>query len=114
MCLGDGTFPKQTVYPTASGPASVAVGDFDSNHQSDIVVANAGNNSISILISHGNGTFHKQRIFSVDSSPCCVITGDFNNDQKLDVALAFTGANKVGILLGPWSRQWNISRREDL
>ena len=47
---GDGTFAAPVDYAVGSNPQSVAVGDFNADGKADIVTANNGSNSISILL----------------------------------------------------------------
>ena len=52
-------FKNTTVYSTGSAPqpTSVAIADFNNDNRSDIVVANSGRDSLSILLALSNGTF---------------------------------------------------------
>jgi hypothetical protein len=101
---GDGTFSNQTTYSTDydSRPSSIAVGDFNNDNRSDIIVTNSGTGTISLFLGYGNGAFSSQITFSIGSSsdPWSITIGDFNNDSRLDVAVANSGTNNVGIFLG--------------
>jgi len=46
---GDGTFQPQQTYGVGSSPSSVAVGDLGNGHL-DLVVANQGANTVSVLL----------------------------------------------------------------
>ena len=87
-------------YSTASYPLSVAVGDFNNDTRQDIVVANAGSNTVSVLLGYGNGSFQDQMTYSVGSEPFSVAAGDFNNDTRLDIVVANYDSDNVSILLG--------------
>ncbi|CAF2835608.1 unnamed protein product [Rotaria sp. Silwood2] len=99
----------------SSQPRSVAVGDFNNDHQMDIVVANSGTNTIGIFLSQDNGTFTNEQIYStgLDSRPYSLVVNDFNNDTYLDIAVANYGTNNIGIFLGnhngTFSNQKSIS-----
>jgi hypothetical protein len=100
---GDGTFASQTTYQTGygSGPAGVAVGDFNNDSRPDIAVANAWANNVGVLLGNGDGTFPFLLCnYEIDSHPSSVAVGDFNNDSRLDIAFANSGSDNVGILLG--------------
>jgi hypothetical protein len=60
-----GTFEGKATYSTGSGssPYMVAVGDFNNDHQLDIIVANFGTNNVGILLGFGNGSFMSQTAF---------------------------------------------------
>ncbi|CAF2841430.1 unnamed protein product [Rotaria sp. Silwood2] len=83
---GYGTFTSQANYSTGNNsyPNSVAVGDFNQDHQLDIAIINSGTNSIGIFLGNWNGTFSSL----------------FDNDTALDLAVANYGTNNIAILLG--------------
>jgi hypothetical protein len=87
---------------SSSGPASLAVADFDNDTRLDIVVANNGANNFMILFGSGYGTFVSQTTYSTGngSQPCWVAVGDFNNDNRLDIVVANSGTNSIGVFLG--------------
>jgi subtilase family serine protease len=99
---GDGTFGTATNSPIPVGknPTGVAVGDFNNDGNLDLVVANGGDNTLSVLVGNGDGTFKGAVSYPVGSSPTAVAVGDFNGDGKQDVAVANAGSNTVSILLG--------------
>jgi hypothetical protein len=101
---GDGTFSNQTTYSTDYGsePSSVAIGDFNNDSRSDIIVANNGTGTISLFLGYGDGIFSNQTIFSTDTSsgPWSIILGDFNNDSRLDIAVANYLADNLGVFVG--------------
>jgi len=84
------------------GLRSVAVGDFNNDNWSDIVVANRAINSIAVFLGHGDGRFGSQTMYPTGSysTPYMVAVGDFNNDHRLDIAVANVGTNNIGIFMG--------------
>ncbi len=54
---GDGTFQAAVNYDTGTGPRSIATGDFNSDGNTDLVVANTDSNNVSVLLGNGDGTF---------------------------------------------------------
>lgn len=114
---GDATFAGQTLYSTGFGshPNSVAVGDFNNNTLSDIVVANYGINSIGVLLGYGNGSFTTPILTSIGSSrPISLATGDFNNDNILDIAVVNYGVFNVAILVGLKNGSFRIDATYDM
>ncbi|CAF5161673.1 unnamed protein product, partial [Rotaria sp. Silwood1] len=89
---GDGSFQNQVTYSTGyqSFPASVVIGDFNQDNQSDIGVANFNANNVGIFLGYGNGSFSSVVPYSTGdgSSPQCAVVGDFNNDKILDIAVS--------------------------
>ncbi len=103
--LGDGGFGPQTLQFVGTGPASVAVGNFNGDDHIDLAAANYGNNgvgnSISVLLGLGDGSFGPQTTFAVGTGPFSVAVGDFNADGIPDLAVANDSTiGTVSVLLG--------------
>jgi hypothetical protein len=91
-------------------PQSVITGDFNGDGKLDIAVANAADNTptvlvgskIAVFLGNGNGTFPSPVFYSTGphSFPFALVTGDFNNDGKADLAVADEGVNRIVVLLG--------------
>jgi predicted Zn-dependent protease with MMP-like domain len=101
---GDGTFINQMTYSTGLGsnPSCVEVGDFNGDNRLDIVVANAGTDTVLVLLGYGNGMFGIPIINPMHhgSQPQSIAIGDFNNDNRLDIAVALLQNGVVSVLLG--------------
>ena len=93
-------FNEITTFSTGSTPQpdSVAVGTFDNDHQSLIVTANSGNDSLNILFISNN----TEMTYSIgkNSQPTYVITRDINNDQQLDIISVNSKSNSISVILG--------------
>ncbi|CAF0862020.1 unnamed protein product [Adineta ricciae] len=100
----NGSFIKGEVYSTGSNskPYSVAIGDFNDDNQSDIVVANYNSDNIMIFVRQLDGTFVVSGIYSTgdSSAPYSIIVAYLNEDKWLDIAVANYGANYVVVFLG--------------
>ena len=68
--------------------------------KADIVVANIGSNTVSVLLGNGNGTFQAQQTFATGNDPISVAVGDVTGDGKADIVVANAGSNTVSALLG--------------
>ena len=72
---GDGTF--QAAVSFAAGNAlsawSVAVGDFNGDGNPDLVRANTGANTVSMLLGNGDGTFQSAVGFAAGPGPTSVV-----------------------------------------
>ena len=85
-----------------AGPQAFAVADFDGDGKPDLVTANGGGNSVSVLLNNGTGGFSAAvgSPFAVGAAPAFVAVGDFNGDGKPDIVTADSGGNTVTVLLG--------------
>ncbi len=97
---GDGTFtaaPNETIQ-VGSDPQGIAIGDLNGDGIPDIVVANAGSDSVSVLLGKSDGTFTALARFvlsqaGIDTSflahfqPGSIAIADVNNDGKPDLVL---------------------------
>jgi len=82
------------------GPISIYSGDVVGDSSIDLVVANIGDNTISILTGANNGSFSTQPAISVDTSPIFVSSGDLNNDTNADITVVSNGESKIEIIPG--------------
>lgn len=84
---------------TSTGPIALAVGDINGDGKQDVVTADYGSNTISILIGDGQGhlTFIQAKV--AGTHPRGVALGDFNNDGKQDVVAANSGSNTISVWL---------------
>ena len=76
---GPGIFPVEQ-FLVGNGPGAVAAGDFDGDGTSDLVTANMGDGSVSVLLGRGDGTLTAPIAYTVGSNPYSVAVGDFNGD----------------------------------
>ncbi len=95
---GDGTFQPPTLY--ASGPASVAVADFNSDTIPDVVTANTYGDDVSVLLGNGDGSFQAALSFAAGDVPTSVAVADLDGDTVPDLVTANSNSNDVSVLLG--------------
>ena len=101
------TFPVSTL-TTGAGPISVATGILRSSTSTttnpdlfeDVIVANNGDNTVSVFLGNGDGTFGAGTTFATGNGPTFVATGNFNADANLDVVVTNSTDDTVSVLLG--------------
>ncbi len=102
---GDGTFQQPLTFAVGSDPDAVAVADLNGAISAsgkpieDLVVANSGDDTVSVLLGNGNGTFQKARSVAVGSGPDGVAVENLGNGH-LDIVTANGGDDTVTVLLG--------------
>src|ERR1041385_1428909 len=105
LIVGNSTFNAASVFFSrsdfivGSNPQGVALADFNLDGRLDLVVANVGSNSVSVLIGNQSGAFDSKTDNSVGGQPACVAVGDFNRDGKPDIAVANSSSNSLSVLL---------------
>jgi hypothetical protein len=108
VLLGDGKghFTPATGSPFACGksPNDIAVGDFNSDGNLDLVIANTETPYLTILLGNGKGGFapSPHSPFDTHSYPHVhgVAVADFNSDGKLDVVTDSWGHDQILMFLG--------------
>jgi hypothetical protein len=100
---GDGTFQPEVDYGGGNGSSGdsgsgIAVGDFNGDGNLDIVTADGGAGTVTVLLGDGKGAFGFPTSFPAGGATSSVAVADFNHDGNLD--LAVTCCAGVAVLLG--------------
>ncbi len=94
------SFAAKVDYTTGNLPFSIAIGDIDGDGKSDLVVANVGANTFSIL-KNGSTTgalsFAPKVDYVTETSPIGVAVGDLDGDGKPDLAVVNVGLYSVSV-----------------
>ncbi|MGY8753735.1 MAG: FG-GAP-like repeat-containing protein, partial [Phycisphaerales bacterium] len=77
-----------------SSPTDIVSGDVDNDGDFDVVVANEGTNTVSILLMDIGGLFEDELVIEVGNEPSSVDLLDYDGDSDLDLAIIAT--NDVG------------------
>jgi hypothetical protein len=100
--VGSISFAARRDYTAGAYSTDVAISDIDGDRKPDVIVANDGSNTVSVLRNlGGNGilSFATKVDFSTGKSPFKVALGDLDGDDKLDFVTANKDANTASVLL---------------
>ncbi len=95
--------PTRNDLPTGIAPTAVITASLRGNGQTDLVVANQTDGTITVFLGNGDGTFTAQPPIKVGTSPVALAANDFNGDGHIDLAVVNQGDNTVSILFGDGS-----------
>ena len=98
------SFAAQQPFATGANPDSVTVADVNSDGQLDLIVANAGSGTVSVLLNTtalgaATPSFAAQQTFATGAIPISVTVADLNGDGQPDLIVTNDGSNSVSVLL---------------
>ncbi len=93
-------FHPQQSAASGTAPESTVVADMNGDGKPDIVVANYGSGTVSVMLGHGDGTFGSPRTFACGPTGNQAVVADVNHDGIPDVIVANATDNTVSVLLG--------------
>ncbi|MFI5007067.1 MAG: FG-GAP repeat domain-containing protein, partial [Solirubrobacterales bacterium] len=103
---GTGVFQPAVSYDADRGPLWVDLADFNGDGEQDLVVANFGADTVSVLLGNGNGTFQAPLALpggACSAPPCgaaAAVPGDFDGDGAQDLVVVDYRSYEVAVLMG--------------
>jgi hypothetical protein len=94
---GGGALGTPVKYPAGLNSYALALADFNQDGLTDLVVANQGSSSLSILIGDSGGTFLNKTPLALPSQGTSLAVGDFNGDGLPDLVVS---SNSLSAFLG--------------
>jgi hypothetical protein len=80
-------------------PRALALADLNRDGRLDLVVANTGAHTISILFGNGDATFRPKADFVTGTGPHSVALADLNGDARTDVIVGNWWSDSVSVFL---------------
>ena len=98
------SFATQQTFATGGSPTSVTTADVNGDGKPDLIVANSGDNTISVLLNTtapgaAIPSFASQQTFATGGSPTSVTVADVNGDGKPHLIVANSDSDTVSVLL---------------
>ncbi len=104
------SFAASTNFPTATGSLGNTVGDFNLDGKQDVVVLNAGSNSLSVFLGNGTGSFAPAiSVASGGFNPDNAAVADFNKDGKPDLVVTNRFSDAIAVLLGDGTGNFSLA-----
>ena len=90
MLLGNGagSFGAATNFATDGFPRSIAIADMNGDGCLDVVTANGGYGTASVLLGNGAGAFAGHSEYGAGNLAISASVGDLNADGRLDMVVA--------------------------
>lgn len=82
------------------GQPAIAVCDFNSDGNLDVIIANYSDNNIITFRGNGNGDLSELGRFAAGENPTSVAVSDINDDGNIDIAIANHETSYITLLFG--------------
>jgi len=95
---GSGVFGSNATYTVGSQPRSVVAANVNGDGKLDLISANTGSGTLTVLTNNGYGVFGSNATYNVGSQPRSVVATDVNGDAKVDLICANAGGGTLTVL----------------
>ncbi len=88
-----------TFHAVGARPRAIAAADFNGDNRLDVVVANGGDSSVTILLGDGRSRFRSSRAFAAGPEPADINAVDVDRDGDVDLVVANHETPRITVLL---------------
>jgi hypothetical protein len=103
------SFAPGTTLNVGANPYSVVAVDVNGDGKLDLISANAGADTLTVLTNNGSGVFGSNATLSVGSEPFSVVAADVNGDGKPDLICANYNSSTLTVLTNNGSGGFGFS-----
>ena len=102
--IDSSSFAAKVEFAAGTNPNSIVAGDIDLDGKTDIIVANYGSNTVSVLRNTAtagpitNASFAPKVDFATGENPFSLAIGDADGDGRVDLVTANSTANTLSVL----------------
>ncbi len=107
------TFATPVFVYTGASLTDMVLGDANGDGHTDVVVSDAGTNSLVVIPSNGDATFGTPIVTALSIAPAEIASADFNGDGVIDLALRSSSASLLTVFTndgaGHFAEEWQTS-----
>lgn len=104
---GDGTFQTGSNFTVGATPDWITSADLNGDGRADLITADRGPDTLSVLIGNGDGTFLAATTLGTTANPNSVIAIDINSDNRIDLVSADNTAGVISVFIGNGNGTFN-------
>lgn len=93
-------FQAKRTYATGAEPMHVAAARVNGDSRLDLLIANTGAASITVLMPNGNYVYSTRKNIPTDPEPVCLAMDDFNDDGEDDLAYVCRSSDHAQVRFG--------------
>lgn len=96
----DGAFNQTASISVGTRPVAIVAADINRDGRQDLLVANRGNNSVSVLLANNSNGFNRVATLSTGAGPSALAVGDLDRNGIPDLAVAQSDEGTVSVWSG--------------